>query len=601
MKRFSALLLSLALFLSLVPTAIACSTGPADQAGIIQDPGPSTAVSGVRHFASMADGRLYRTEGNFPSWIDRVALPAEGDAFYSQLMEGSDGDGVKDWLIDDSCYRLSGTPSDPKTMSPGDFGFFQEGNLTFSGILVSTLTLNRPWTDKEENWFKTVTRTAYSAFDRDCPEVFWLTGETAICYILRQQESSYTYYVFFPVRYRYKGTTFDLRDAEYSSEKSIRQGIAVREQSIRTILDTVPEGSRSAQVKALNTWLVKHNEYNTAVVSGAWYGRGLNHAPWKCLSALSGRTGRNGPVCEGYARAFKILCNRLNIPCVLVDGKASYLGGAREVHMWNYVQMEDEHWYAVDLTWNDPSEGAPGAVSGRERDIYLLVGADTVLQGTAFKSSHTLLNRVTSDGFAFTNGPILSSSAYIDPDTLVAPFLDVRTFSWYADSVAYVSGRGIMNGTGSGYFLPSATATRGTIAMLLYNLEQRPAVGAPVFRDTPASAWYTDAVTWAAGQGIVKGYGNGSFGPDAPITREQMAQILYQYARHKGLRLEGSANLSTFRDGNTVSSWARSAVGWAVAQDLLTGTGGGSLNPRSTADRAQVATLLMRFCQKTGL
>ncbi len=605
MKRLTAALLTLALLLTLIPSAFAGSPQSANPDGVIRHPDSSSASSpagedSLRRFASLADGNVDRAQGNFVSWIDRVDLPPEADAFYAQLKEGADGDGVKDWLIDDSFYSLSGTVSDPKEMSMGDFGLFRQEGATFAGILVTTLTLNRPWTTQEETYLNAVIRTAYSAFDRDCPEVFWLTGESNICYILQRQGSSYTYYMFFPVRYESSQTSFDLRDPDYPDEASIRHTIALREQSIETILATVPSGDRYRQLEALNTWLVEHNEYNTAVNSGMWYGRGVGSTPWECISALAGRSGRDGPVCEGYARAFMVLCSRLNIPCVLVDGKASYLGGARIGHMWNYVQMEDGRWYAADLTWNDPSGGSSGALSGRERDLYLLVGANTVLQDTAFASCHFPENLVTYGGVAFLNGPVLNPTAYSEED-LVASFLDVHASDWYAEAVAYASQRGIMNGTGENLFSPAAITTRGTIAMLLYNLEDRPPVGVPVFLDTPSSAWYTDAVTWAADLDLVNGFGDGTFGPDTPVTREQMAQILFQYARQKGLSLGGSASLFSFPDGAAVSPWARSAVEWAVGQGLLTGTGEGLLNPGGTADRAQVAALLMRFCQRAGL
>lgn len=604
MKRLTILLLTLTLLLSLAPAALLRPSQGAEEPSLRRLGTSSPSAGGsVRRFASLADGLIESAPGNPVRWIDRAELPEAMDAFYDRLMEASDGDGVEDFLIDDTAYQLDGPLTDPASMQPGDFGWLQEVDTIFAAFLVTTLTLDRPWSEEEELYLTSAIRTAFSAFDRDCPEVFWLTGESSIRSICRQSGSTYTYFLFFPTRCEGPNLSFDLRDPDYPDAATIRAAIRLRETSVETILATVPQGDRRAQVAALNTWLIEHNEYNTAVSAGRWYGSGVNSPPWECISALAGSTGSQGPVCEGYARALKLLCDRLDIPCVLVDGRASYLGGARIGHMWNYIQMEDGNWYAADLTWNDPAGGVSGALSGRERDLYLLVGSDTVLQNYAFGDCHLPENLVTYGGFAFLNGPQLHATAYAPEESQPASpvFQDVHSSDWFSEAVSYAARRGFMNGTGDGSFQPGALTTRGTIAMLLYNMEQRPAAGEPVFQDTPATAWYTPAVTWAAGHSLVNGYGDGRFGPDDPITREQMAVFLYQYASFKGLDLGESASLASFSDAGSVSFWAQDAMEWAVCQGLFTGTGDGRLDPLSTADRAQIAALLMRFCQKTGL
>lgn len=178
------------------------------------------------------------------------------------------------------------------------------------------------------------------------------------------------------------------------------------------------------------------------------------------------------------------------------------------------------------------------------------------------------------------------------------PFIDVAEGSWYADAVQYVYDKGLMAGTSATTFSPDATTTRGMIVTILYRLEGTPAVpGASGFTDVTAGQYYTDAVAWAAANNIVGGYGNGLFGPNDTITREQMAAILYRYAQYKGYDVTASADLSGYSDVAQVSSYALAALQWANAEGLVNGTSDTTLTPGGSATRAQVAVILMRFCE----
>ena len=177
------------------------------------------------------------------------------------------------------------------------------------------------------------------------------------------------------------------------------------------------------------------------------------------------------------------------------------------------------------------------------------------------------------------------------------PFKDVSVDSWYYDAVSYVYSNGLMNGISATRFAPNAKLNRAMIAQVLYNLEGETRSYPTVFSDVADSAWYADAVNWAADKGIVEGYGNGKFGPEDNITREQMAAILYRYADYKGYDVRASARLSGFADEDQVSDWAEEAMSWAVAEDLMDGKGNNRLDPTGTATRAEVATILMRFCE----
>lgn len=176
------------------------------------------------------------------------------------------------------------------------------------------------------------------------------------------------------------------------------------------------------------------------------------------------------------------------------------------------------------------------------------------------------------------------------------PFTDVATGDWFYEAVKYAYDNSMMNGVGHNLFAPSSNLTRGMIAQVLYNLEGTPAAGNGVFTDVAADQWYADAVNWAAANDIVGGYGNGKFGPEDDITREQMAQILYNYAAFKGYDVSTQGDLSTFNDGAKTSDWALSAMKWAVGSGLLQGYNG-NLNPTGTATRAEVAQILMNFCE----
>ena len=169
--------------------------------------------------------------------------------------------------------------------------------------------------------------------------------------------------------------------------------------------------------------------------------------------------------------------------------------------------------------------------------------------------------------------------------------------AWYTEAVEYVTEKSLMNGTGETAFSPMLSMSRSMLVTVLYRLAGEPEAGACPFTDVPDGTWYTDAVIWAAENGIVTGVSETSFVPDAAITRESLAVILYRYADVKEQGEKG--DLTAFADGASVSEWAADAMSWAVGEGILTGKGGGTLDPQGTATRAEVATMLMRFCAMT--
>ncbi|WP_162611081.1 S-layer homology domain-containing protein [Flavonifractor sp. An91] len=178
------------------------------------------------------------------------------------------------------------------------------------------------------------------------------------------------------------------------------------------------------------------------------------------------------------------------------------------------------------------------------------------------------------------------------------PFVDVAENDWFYDSVRYVYDNGLMEGTSATTFAPTLTTTRSMVTTILWRAEGQPQTDNTVsYPDVEADTWYTEAICWGTEEGIVKGYGDGNFGPNDLITREQFATILYRYAQYKGYDVSASDDLSAFPDADQTGSWAVDAVKWAVGSGLLNGKDGGLLDPLGVASRAEVATILMRFME----
>ena len=175
------------------------------------------------------------------------------------------------------------------------------------------------------------------------------------------------------------------------------------------------------------------------------------------------------------------------------------------------------------------------------------------------------------------------------------PFTDVSTSDWFYDDVAFVYKNGLFSGTDSRSFSPNASMTRAMLVTVLYRLEGEPTVtGRSSFTDVRSGAYYEKSVIWAAANGIVTGTDSTSFSPDAKVTREQLAAILYRYAQYRKLDTDASAKLNSFTDADSVSAYASEALGWAVSEGLINGASG-KLMPKGDATRAQVAAILHRL------
>lgn len=182
------------------------------------------------------------------------------------------------------------------------------------------------------------------------------------------------------------------------------------------------------------------------------------------------------------------------------------------------------------------------------------------------------------------------------PDQSVFSFLDVAQGDWYYASVKSVCDAGLMTGVDQTHFAPDQTTSRAMVATLLWRMADSPAAqGTGGFSDVAAGAWYTNAVTWASRTGVVRGYDDGRFGPDDPITREQLTLMLYRYAQAAGREVPAQVALGAFADAKQVSGYARTSMAWAVGVGLVRGKDGGRLDPAGTATRAEAAAVLERL------
>ncbi|MCD8390054.1 MAG: S-layer homology domain-containing protein [Oscillospiraceae bacterium] len=258
------------------------------------------------------------------------------------------------------------------------------------------------------------------------------------------------------------------------------------------------------------------------------------------------------------------------------------------------------------------------SVAARGATVTLTVSPDAgyVLDSLTVSNASTgatvAVTKVSDTRYTFTMpSAAVSVSASFQPTSSAAAhddcpseqFADVDDTAWYHEYIDYVVESGLMNGTSATTFEPDVATTRGMIVTILHRLEDEPTASvAHGFDDVVSESYYADSIAWAAENGIVAGYGDGSFGPDDAITREQMAAILYRYAQYKGFGFTGTwMFLLDYDDTDMVSDWAYESMCWMVMNEIITGTSTTTLSPQESATRAQVAAILMRFIESISV
>ena len=208
---------------------------------------------------------------------------------------------------------------------------------------------------------------------------------------------------------------------------------------------------------------------------------------------------------------------------------------------------------------------------------------------------------VSAAGFYNADGSVVMDAAVGSTVTIAANgkiFSDVADGSWYRKAVGFAVSHELFNGVSDEEFAPGKSMTRGMFVTVLARLAgEEDFSGEAEFTDVSSDAWYASGVAWAASKGIVNGYGDGKFGPNDEVTREQMAAIMYNFTKAMGYDITGNVSLDKFSDSASVDSWAADAVKWAAGCGIVNGNTDGTLNPRGTATRAQVATIMMNYVE----
>lgn len=235
--------------------------------------------------------------------------------------------------------------------------------------------------------------------------------------------------------------------------------------------------------------------------------------------------------------------------------------------------------------------------------------ADPVRSGYRFSGWYT--DEECTEPWQYVDPVLYNMHLYADwkADNGTKTFLytDVQTTDWFYDGVQYVTEKGLMNGVSATKFAPNGETSRAMLVTILWRLAGKPQVDLAItFTDVEPNLWYTEAIRWAAGTGVVQGYDRTTFGVNDPVTREQMAVILHRFTKKQmeqnTIDLETSATdlYAAYRDADKISLWAKDGLRWAVDAALLRGVGEDMLDPAGHASRAQTATILMRFCEWIG-
>lgn len=327
-----------------------------------------------------------------------------------------------------------------------------------------------------------------------------------------------------------------------------------------------------------------------------------------------------GSYAESFARAHNLPAAVLpeGAPCLITgdsfyeirDGEAVLLGLCAE------TDAADSYYLVPDSIGDYPitAIASTAAFAGKASVLYLGANLATVEPGALLNSGLDTI--YTTENLTSLPVPLFDrpgkiygytgsyAEAYADgtQDRFYAldlvPFLDVSTDDWFFDAVHFCYWNQLMNGTSEDRFSPADTTSRAMLVTILCRLAggQNSFGGESLyFYDVPDYSWYTPAVNWAAYYGVVNGTGPYQFSPNAPVSREQVATILYRFSSLAGMDVSGAASLSGYPDGSRVSSWARDAMMWIVDAGIIKGNGEGALNPQGNSTRAEIATMIMRF------
>lgn len=390
-----------------------------------------------------------------------------------------------------------------------------------------------------------------------------------------------------PITFKQKGAGVAYRFGESQTEASTGlTEIALSQIPLRMEDGVEAEGTTTFQVTAgaslTETTLTVLQEYLSATVTVNGNPYDVNDIASRTFSLPVGTTTLDIVVTSGdKTHTYRVEITRLS------TGGGTGGGGSTRYP----ITVPEEDHGTVSVSPSRASSGQTVTITVTPDEGYK-VGSVTV------KRPNGSTVPVTGQGngkytFTMPSGGVTVDVTFIPEDW---PFVDVTEDKWYYDAVAYVYQQGIMVGMSETTFEPNTTVNRAQVVQMLYNLEGQPQVsGDSGFSDIWDGQWYAKAVAWASANDVVAGYEDGTFRPTRAVTREEFAQILYNYAKFKGYDLSASADLGKFPDSGQVSSWAETALGWANGNGLINGHDDGRLDPKGSTIRAQAASILMNF------
>ena len=278
--------------------------------------------------------------------------------------------------------------------------------------------------------------------------------------------------------------------------------------------------------------------------------------------------------------------------------------------VWDYlppVITNPSHSVSVPSTANGTVSVSPAAAQQGQTVTVTVApneGYELSVLTVTDRLGNTVMTQANPNGtysFVMPGSQVTVSAVFVEtaPDIWVNPFVDVAANDWFYSYVEYVCENGLMEGTSAVTFEPASTVTRGTVATILWRLAGEPVVNyLMTFPDVTGDEWYGEAARWAASEGVITGYDNGNFAPNDPITREQLAVMLYRYAQKQGLGFTGTwAFPLDYSDADQVSDYAYEAMCWMTMNGVITGKDGSRLDPQGTATRSELAAMLARFCE----
>lgn len=409
---------------------------------------------------------------------------------------------------------------------------------------------------------------AITALRYDKADALWLSDMRYGIYVESTSGGSVdTREILFGFRLHYGGQEQEMYDQQMASAQAIADKVD-------------RDADLYEQVMQVHDLLAAQSTYNKEPADST--AENLSHQAYSCLVAGDAYE----PVCDGYAKAVKVVCDLLEIPSTLAIS---------ENHMWNNIKMDDGDWYNLDLTWDDT--GDAGSHS------YFLVGSQTLVDGVAFSKQPDHVERniwiedsqLNSVTFRY---PSKNPQAYVYVEGGYDPlrFPDVKRSAWYYSYVESAADMGLFVGDEKGFFNPKADITRAQFVQVLYNAvapeDYTPAE--LTFRDVPAGKWYTNAVAWASEMGVVAGYEDGNFRPGANIIREEMCVVLENY-RHLITDAQPEPVDFTFPDDEEISSWAKEAVYNCYDYSLISGDERSYFNPTDNTIRCEAATVFTKY------